>query len=278
MTDATDQSESAPTPAQGPDELSGAGAGRARDASATSDDVARLREPPEAGWRALERYDPGVPSEQAARRFYEVMRLRRTIRMFSDRPVSRETIEWCIRAAGTAPSGANKQPWRFVAVSDQALKKRIREAAEAEEHEFYTRRASPEWLADLAPFGTDEHKEFLEIAPWLIVVFKLMKEDDGSQVYYVNESVGIATGMLLAALHHAGLATLTHTPSPMKFLAEVLGRPFYERPFLLIPVGHPADNCMVPDIRRKPLEQIMVTDVELGQVSDAEGEAHAADA
>ena len=206
----------------------------------------------------LDRYDPGVPSEQAAERFYEVMRQRRTVRMFSDRPVPVETIEWVVRAAGTAPSGANKQPWRFVAIGDPEMKRRIRIAAEDEEREFYGRRAGEEWLRDLAPFGTDEHKDFLEIAPWLIVVFKMMKTDAGGQVYYVNESVGIATGMLLAAAHHAGLATLTHTPSPMGFLTKVLDRPAHERPFLLIPMGYPADDCVVPDIQRKPLEEIMV--------------------
>ncbi|MFG0326340.1 MAG: nitroreductase family protein [Phycisphaerales bacterium JB037] len=206
----------------------------------------------------FERYDPGVPPEQAARSFYQTMDRRRTVRMFSDRPVSRETIEWCIRAAGTAPSGAHKQPWRFVAVQSPAMKKQIRDAAEAEEREFYERRAGAEWLRDLAPFGTDPHKPFLEIAPWLIAVFKLAKTDAGGQVYYLNESVGIATGMLLSALHHAGLATLTHTPSPMGFLAEVLGRPANERAFLLIPVGYPSDDCVVPRLERKPLEEIMV--------------------
>ena len=214
--------------------------------------------PPQPPFVPLNRYDPGGPSEQAARSFFEVMNLRRTVREFSDRPVPRETIEWAIRAASTAPSGAHKQPWRFVAVGDPETKRRIREAAEAEEREFYSRRASDEWLDDLRPFGTDEHKPFLEIAPWLIVVFKMMKTDEGGQVYYVNESVGIATGMLLAAIHHAGLASLTHTPSPMKFLSEVLGRPEHERPFLLIPVGYPADDARVPELTRKPLDRIMV--------------------
>jgi len=200
----------------------------------------------------------GARPEEAARRFYEIMARRRSVRMFSDEPVSRETIEWVIRAAGTAPSGANKQPWRFVAVSDPELKRRIRAGAEAEEREFYERRASPEWLADLAPLETTADKGFLEVAPWLIVVFKLMKGDDGGQVYYVNESVGIACGLLLAAAHHAGLATLTHTPSPMKFLCEILGRPRHDRPFLLIPVGYPAGGCVVPDIGRKGLEEIAV--------------------
>jgi nitroreductase len=192
------------------------------------------------------------------------MRQRRSVRMFSDRPVSRETIENVIRAAGTAPSGANKQPWRFIAVQDPAIKKEIREAAEIEEREFYTRRANPNWLRDLRAVGTDEHKPFLEIAPWLIVVFKLMKDDveDGAsdQVYYVNESVGIASGLLLAAAHQAGLVTLTHTPSPMKFLAQILNRPDYERPYLLIPIGYPAEDCVVPDLERKPLEEILVVD------------------
>ena len=183
--------------------------------------------------------------------------------MFSDRPVSRETIEQCVLAAGTAPSGANKQPWRFVAIDDPAIKREIRAGAEAEEREFYGRRATPEWLADLAPLGTDEHKPFLEVAPWLIAVFKLVRTDaDESgrhhQVYYVSESAGIAVGLLLTALHHAGLAALTHTPSPMAFLAKILRRPEYERPFLLIPVGYPADNCIVPDIERKPLGDILV--------------------
>jgi len=212
----------------------------------------------------LRRFDPGVAAESAARRFLEIMALRRTVRMFSDRPVSRETIESIIAAAGTAPSGAHKQPWRFVAVQDPAIKREIRMAAEAEEREFYGRRANAEWLADLQRFGTDEHKPFLEIAPWLIAVFKLVRDDDprnpSDQVYYLNESVGIAVGLLLAAAHHAGLATLTHTPSPMKFLGQILRRPAHERPYLLIPVGYPADDCVVPDIARKPLSEIMVID------------------
>lgn len=203
-------------------------------------------------------FDPGQPPERAARAFFDVVNARRTVRMFSDRPVSQETIEWVVRAAGTAPSGANKQPWRFVAVGDRTLKKKIREGAEQEEREFYGRIAPPEWLADLAPFGTDENKGFLEIAPWLIVVFKMMRTDEGGQVYYVNESVGIAVGLLLAAAHHAGLATLTHTPSPMKFLGQILGRPEHERPYLLIPIGYPAVDCVVPDIARKPLDEILV--------------------
>ncbi|MBX3367997.1 MAG: nitroreductase family protein [Phycisphaeraceae bacterium] len=203
-------------------------------------------------------FKPDQTPERAARSFYEVISRRRSVRMFSDRSVSAETIEWVVRAAGSAPSGANMQPWRFVAVSDPALKRKIREGAEQEEREFYGRIAPPEWLADLAPFGTDENKDFLEIAPWLIVVFKMMKTDEGGQVYYVNESVGIAVGMLLAAAHHAGLATLTHTPSPMKFLGEILGRPEHERPYLLIPIGYASEDCVVPDITRKPLDEILV--------------------
>lgn len=208
-------------------------------------------------------FDPGTSAEAAARAFYETMRQRRSVRFFADTPVSEETIRACIAAAGTAPSGANKQPWRFVAVKDPSIKHQIRLAAEAEEKEFYERRATPEWLADLAPLGTDSNKPFLDIAPWLIVVFKMMKTDPDShggqgKVYYTDESVGIATGLLIAAIHHAGLVTLTHTPSPMGFLSKVLDRPSHERPFLLLPVGYPASNATVPDIHRKPIEEIMV--------------------
>jgi iodotyrosine deiodinase len=197
-----------------------------------------------------ERHDPGIAPEAAARVFCEAMQKRRSIREFSDRPVSKETIEWIVRAAHSAPSGANKQPWRFVCVQDAATKRRIRLGAEAEEREFYERRANDEWLADLAPLGTDAEKPFLEIAPWL----------DGGQVYYLKESVGIACGMLLTAAHLAGLATLTHTPSPMAFLNDILGRPKHERPFLLIPIGHPADHCTVPRaaMQRRPLDEVMV--------------------
>lgn len=206
----------------------------------------------------LEPYRPDGKPEDLARSFYEVMRQRRTVRMYSDIPVSRETIEWCVRAAGTAPSGANKQPWRFVCVNDAALKREIRLGAEEEEREFYSRRASERWIRDLHPFGTDDDKGFLEVAPWLVVVFKLAKDDDDGQTYYTDESVGIACGMFLAAAHHAGLATVTHTPSPMKFLGTILNRPAHERPFLLIPMGYPAEDCVVPDIGKKPLENIMV--------------------
>ena len=209
-------------------------------------------------------YAPELSPEAASRRFYEILDGRRSVRAFSNRPVSRQTIENLVLAAGTAPSGANKQPWRFVAVQDAAIKKEIRDAAEAEEREFYYRRANKDWLADLRAVGTDVHKPFLETAPWLVVVFKLMKDDTSGrlsdQVYYVNESVGIACGMFLAAAHLAGLVTLTHTPSPMKFLTKLLHRPSHERPYLLIPVGYPAEDCVVPDLRRKGLDEIMVTD------------------
>lgn len=186
------------------------------------------------------------------------MQRRRSVRMFSDAPVSEATIRHLIAAASTAPSGANKQPWRFVCIRTPEVKARIRAAAESEEREFYSRRAGDEWLKDLEVFETTPDKPFLETAPWLIVVFKLMRTDDGGQVYYVNESVGIAVGMLLAAIHHAGLVALTHTPSPMGFLSSVLGRPEHERPFLLIPVGYPASDCTVPDLRRKSLDEVLV--------------------
>jgi nitroreductase len=175
--------------------------------------------------------------------------------MFSPRPVPRETIEWIVRAAGTAPSGANRQPWRFVCVSDPALKREIRLGAEAEEREFYARRASRRWLEDLAPLGTDADKSYLEVAPWLVAVMRTT-----GRVYYGVESVGIAVGLLLAAAHFAGLATLTHTPSPMAFLNRILDRPASERPFVLVPIGYPAEGCVVPEaaLSRKPLEEIMV--------------------
>ncbi|MEC8320031.1 MAG: nitroreductase family protein [Planctomycetota bacterium] len=196
--------------------------------------------------------------------FLEAMRLRRTVRHFSDRPVDQDVIERIIATAGTAPSGANKQPWRFVAVRDPEIKREIRLAAEEEERLFYGGRANDAWRRDLLPFGTDEHKPFLEVAPWLIIVFKVMKDEEpgraSDQVYYVNESVGIAVGMLLAAARMAGLATLTHTPSPMKFLGSILGRPAHERPFLVIPIGYPAEDCEVPEITRKSLDRIMVID------------------
>tara|TARA_B100000315_G_C14530967_1_gene566149 strand:- start:303 stop:959 length:657 start_codon:yes stop_codon:yes gene_type:complete len=185
---------------------------------------------------------------------------RRTIREFSDRIVPIDIINNCIKTAASAPSGANKQPWQFVVVKDSGIKTKIREAAEKEEKEFYGHRATKEWLEDLNQFGTDWHKPFLEIAPYLIVIFRKIYdlEDDGTQRknYYVNESVGIASGFLLAALHHAGLTTLTHTPSPMNFLGEILNRPKNEKAFLLIPVGYPAKDAEVPDISKKPFNEI----------------------
>jgi len=185
---------------------------------------------------------------------------RRTVREFSDRIVPIDIINNCIKTAASAPSGANKQPWQFVIVRDSGIKTKIREAAEKEEKEFYGHRATKEWLEDLNQFGTDWHKPFLEIAPYLIVIFRKIYdlEDDGTQRknYYVNESVGIASGFLLAALHHAGLATLTHTPSPMNFLGEILNRPKNEKAFLLIPVGYPAKDAEVPDISKKPFGEI----------------------
>jgi len=204
------------------------------------------------------RYIPDSTPEQAAREFYERMRLRRSVRHFSDRPVSRETIEWIVRAACSAPSGANKQPWQFVAVQDPALKSRIREAAEIEERKFYAGGAGTRWLKDLEPLGTDDVKDYLEIAPWLIVVF-VLKSVDELKHYYPTESVGLASGLLLAAAQHAGLATLTHTPSPMGFLTKVLDRPDNERPFLLIPIGYPAEDCVVPEhaLSRKPLDETL---------------------
>jgi len=191
--------------------------------------------------------------------FYADIDRRRTVREFSDRPVPRDIIETALKVANTAPSGANLQPWHFAVVSGPETKKRIREAAEVEEREFYEHRASEEWLAALAPLGTDEHKPFLETAPYLIAVFlqKFGELPDGRKVkhYYPAESTGLATGMLITALHRAGLATLTHTPSPMKFLNEILGRPKSERPFLLLVVGYPADAAEVPDITRKELPE-----------------------
>ena len=190
--------------------------------------------------------------------FYANVNRRRTVREFSDRPVPRDVIETALKAAGTAPSGANLQPWHFVVISGPEMKKKIREAAEVEEREFYEHRASPEWLAALEPLGTDSSKPFLETAPYLIAVFlqKFGELPDGRKVkhYYPVESTGLATGILITALHHAGLVTLTHTPSPMKFLNEILGRPNSERPFLLLVTGYPADDAAVPDITRKPLE------------------------
>lgn len=195
-----------------------------------------------------------------SRDFYQLMDQRRSLREFSSRPVPIELIENVIKTASTAPSGAHKQPWTFCVIADEEKKKEVRKAAEKEEYENYHGRMSDEWLNDLEKFDTDWHKEFLEVAPYLIVVFKKsyeMEEGDKKKNYYVNESVGLACGFLLAALHNAGLVALTHTPSPMNFLCELLERPENEKPFLLIPLGYPTDNAMVPDISRKSLEQII---------------------
>jgi len=192
--------------------------------------------------------------------FYADMKRRRTVRYFSDRPVPRQIIENCILAAGTAPNGANIQPWHFVVVTDPETKREIREAAEKEETEFYSRRATPEWLADLASLGTDPNKPFLETAPYLIAIFeesyRVLPDGSHRKNYYVSESTGIAAGILITAIHHAGLASLTHTPSPMGFLNKILDRPKNEKPFLLLVVGYPAENATIPDIHKKPLEEI----------------------
>lgn len=204
------------------------------------------------------------PPEEMIKRsesFYNQVKQRRTVRDFSDKPVSKEVIENCIRAAGTAPSGANLQPWHFVVVSDPKIKKQIRIAAEEEEKEFYTNRAPQEWLNALAPLGTDEHKPFLEKAPHLIVIFSKSYDvlSDGTKVkqYYSQESTGIACGILITAIHDAGLVSLTHTPSPMNFLNKILERPNNERPFLLLVVGYPANDAKVPNIKKKKLEEIV---------------------
>ena len=198
--------------------------------------------------------------QSRALRYYENMSRRRTIRDFSKRLVPIDVIENCIRAADTAPSGANQHPWHFVVVTDPEKKRKIRVAAEKEEKEFYSTRASKEWLDVLAPLGTDAHKPFLETAPYLIAIFAqnygVDKDGKKSKHYYVNESVGIATGLLVSAIHYSGLASLTHTPSPMRFLNQILGRPDSERPFLLLIVGYPAANARVPKIRRKSLSEI----------------------
>jgi len=196
-----------------------------------------------------------------ANEFYELCNRRRTVREFSPKPVPRNLLETIIRTAGTSPSGANKQPWRFIIVTDKKLKRKIRVAAEKEEKESYERRMSQEWLDDLAALGTDWHKPFIEIAPALIIVFSIEYEQDEGRIrknYYVKESVGLAVGFLLVAIHNAGLVSLTHTPSPMHFLQEILNRPPNERPFVLIPVGYPPENVTVPNISRKSLEQISV--------------------
>jgi iodotyrosine deiodinase len=206
-----------------------------------------------------------LPPAELLRRgteFLEQMQRRRSVRFFSPDPVPRQAIELAIRAAGTAPSGAHQQPWTFVVVDDPTLKRTIREGAEAEEQEFYARRAPPEWLEALAPLGTDWRKPFLETAPFLIVVFRhayrLGPGGEHLKTYYSTESAGIGVGLLIAALHTMGLCTLTHTPSPMEFLNRILGRPDHERPFVLLPVGYAAPDATVPDLRRKELEEILV--------------------
>ncbi len=208
----------------------------------------------------FEKIESEAEQVKRAEEFYENLNRRRTVRDFSDQDFPFAIIEKAILTAGTAPSGAHMQPWRFVVVRDVSIKSKIREAAEKEEYESYNKRMSDKWLKRLAPLGTDEHKPFLEIAPYLIVVFRInsITEDGETEpTYYSQESVGIAVGMLLSALHNAGLATLTHTPSPMKFLQKILGRPKNEVPFVLIPVGYPAEDAKVPDLKRKPLNEIM---------------------
>ena len=204
---------------------------------------------------------PPAEMLQRAQAFHAEMRQRRTVRDFSPREVSRDVIETCLTTAGTAPSGANQQPWRFVVVSDAAVKSRIRNAAEAEEREFYQHRATEAWREALGPLGTDANKPFIDIAPTLIAVFYeaygVNEAGQKEKRYYPVDSVGIACGFLIAALHHAGLATLTHTPSPMAFLNSILGRPDNERPFLLLVVGYPAEGARVPDIRRKDLAEFV---------------------
>ena len=198
---------------------------------------------------------------QRASQFYTSMNERRTVRDFSEKNVPKKVIEDIIMTASSAPSGAHKQPWTFCAVSDGAIKQQIRKAAEEEEYSNYHGRMSEEWLSDLAPLGTDWHKPFLEIAPWLIIIFKKAYDVvDGKKRknYYVNESVGLAAGFLLTAIHQAGLVSLTHTPSPMNFLQKILKRPENERPFLLIPVGFPASKVEVPDLKRKAKKDVII--------------------
>jgi nitroreductase len=217
---------------------------------------------------SVARYEPleyqELPEEEMRQRaaaFHDQLRRRRTVRDYSSRPVSDDIIDECLRAAGTAPSGANLQPWHFVVIRDPEVKKRIRTAAEEEERDFYARRAPQEWLDALAPLGTDDNKPFLDEAPCLIVVFarRFDRRTDGSIVkqYYVSESVGIATGMLISAVHNAGLVSLTHTPAPMGFLREILGRPDNEAAFLILVVGYPKEGAQVPQIQKKPLEEIV---------------------
>jgi iodotyrosine deiodinase len=208
----------------------------------------------------LHRALPVEEMKQRAAAFRAEMQQRRSVRDFADQPVPREIIDDCLRAAGSAPSGANMQPWHFVVVSAPKIKRAIREGAEKEEREFYRSRATKEWLDDLAPLGTDEHKPFLDIAPYLIVIFaesyRVLADGRKAKNYYVSESVGIATGMLITAIHRAGLVALTHTPSPMGFLNKILDRPKNEKPFLVVVVGYPAENAVVPVIGKKSLDEI----------------------
>ncbi len=200
-------------------------------------------------------------ASQRAKEYYQWLDTRRTVRDIADKPVPRELIENLIMAGSTAPSGAHKQPWTFCAVSNHEIKKAIREAAEKEEYDSYHGRMSDRWLDDLKPIGTDWNKPFLEEAPWLVIIFKKafeLVEGQKFNNYYVNESVGIACGMIISAIHKAGLVTLTHTPSPMNFLTKILNRPENERPYLLLPIGYPKDEVYVPDIHRKPLEEVAV--------------------
>ncbi len=203
---------------------------------------------------------PETEMIERSRDFYKLMERRRSVRVFSDEPVPMEIIENAIRVAGTAPSGAHMQPWRFAVVTDPEMKKKIREAAEAEERETYSKRMSDEWRRALAPLGTDANKPFLEICPALIIVFRVDfgLDESGGRVkhYYVNESVGIACGLLIAALHQMGLATLTHTPQPMRFLGRILDRPPQERPFILFPVGYPHPDCQVPTLTKKGVDEV----------------------
>lgn len=212
------------------------------------------------------KYEPVSFSEdeviKRAESFYHFMDKRRSVRSFSDKDVPQSVIENIIKTASTAPSGAHKQPWTFCIVRSKTLKHELRLLAEEEEKKNYAGRMSDRWLKDLAPLGTDDVKEFIDIAPWIIVVMKKSYDldEDGTKTnnYYVNESVGIACGFLIAAIHNAGLVTLTHTPSPMNFIAKALNRPDIEKPYLLLPVGYPAENCMVPDLKRKNLDEIAI--------------------
>jgi iodotyrosine deiodinase len=221
----------------------------------------------ETGMTEFRRYSEyrrfsGEESVQRSVDFLEDMKTRRTVRQFSDEPVHRDVVKNCLRVAASAPSGANQQPWTFVIVDDPAVRKRLRNAAEEEERQFYDHRAPQEWLDALTPFGTDASKPFLETAPVVIAIFaqswKAIPDGNRGKHYYVSESVGIATGFLIAALHHAGLAMLTHTPSPMNFLNQILGRPENERPYLILVAGYPSEECLVPTIDKKPFDDVVV--------------------